>query len=166
MNAGNDTYQPRTAPERRRLNRGEKIAAEMAATTNKIKAEHNAVLGTTGGNAGLISMGYQPQTNILKQFQEGRDYYIQEMQKAIFGQPSEFSQTPLGYTSNVVSVSENDGTELISEMGVNHPYDRALVRSQDKNIASMMLFPGTDMLAYSRSIEYPHATSHTATFGF
>lgn len=187
MNAGSDTFQPRAGIERRHLNptgRGQaqaRLNAEMAATKQQIAQQHNAMLGygntDTGimssqvpgnvNNASLDMLGYQTQTDILKKFQEGREFYIQEMQKAIMGLPNQYFHTPLGYTSsNVVTISENDGNAKISEMGVNHPYNRALVRSQDKNIASMMLFPGTDMLAYSRSIESPHVTTHTATFGF
>jgi hypothetical protein len=188
MNAANNNYQPRTLPERRNLHHTGKsladaqIRAEMAATRNRLAIQENAMVGhgntDVGGgprsppnpnqtlNGSLEFLGYDPQTKILQQFQEGREYYISQMQKAIMNQPNQYFATNLGYTSNPIESTINPGTEQISSMGANHPYDRARVRAQDQNIASMMLFPGTDMLAYSRSIEYPHSTTHTATFGF
>lgn len=105
--------------------------------------------------------------SLLQQYQQGRDFYVKQTQAAITGQPSPLlNNGQYGSSSIPISaVSSGIGGMHTGMMGIGHDFSSHAEESVAQAAHSMMRYPTTDPLAYSRSIKYPQSFNHAVYFG-
>lgn len=189
MNAANQNFQPRTlAEDRRFLNhngsslarkREQEEAAQIkqGASANLINPHTSALQGigqTLPATMGMAApqnplnyAGLDKLSSTLQQYQQGRDFYVQQTQAAIMGKPSPlYNNGQYGSSAIPISaVSSGVGASHVGMMGIGRDFSAHAEETVGRVAREMMRFPDTDPLAYSRSIKSPQSFSHAVYFG-